>query len=46
MNEPDNNKYYEEGYDSPNFKPERNPDDVRDERVDRELREELEKEEL
>ncbi len=38
MKEPDNDKYYEEGYDSPNFKPERNPDDVRDERIDKELR--------
>ncbi len=43
MKEPDNDRYYEEGYDSPNFKPERDPDDVRDERIDEEL-EELEHE--
>ncbi len=43
MKDPDNDRYYEEGYDSPNFKPERDPDDVRDERVDDELLDEDEK---
>lgn len=37
MNDIDNNEYYEDNEQSPNFKPERNPDDIRDERIDEEL---------
>ena len=34
MNDPHNDDYYLDHEPSPNFKPERNPDDVRDEKID------------